>query len=446
MENKITSRDGFQSKWGFILACIGSAVGMGNIWRFPILVSKYNGMTFLIPYFIFVILIGSTGVVTEMALGRSAGSGPVGAFEKATKYKFGNEKVGKIAGLIPVIGSLAMAIGYTCVMAWVFKYTFMSITGSLGNLGQDVNVINEMFNLTATKNGANLWIVIAILVSFTIMTMGISNGIEKVNKIMMPILFVLFLGLAIYIFTLPGASDGYRYIFSIDAKQIANPEVWIYAFGQAFFSLSVAGSGTVIYGSYLSKKESIPSSAKNVTIFCTISAMMAALVIIPAMASANAPLDTGGPGLMFIHIVHVINGMAAGRIVGIVFFVSVLFAGISSIINLYETSVASLQEVFGLKRSMATAIIHIFGCIVAIFIQSIVSSWMDFVSIYLCPLGAVLAAIMFLWFLNKKQVYKAVNEGAEKPIGSWYYPLSKYLYVIAAIIVLIAGAIMGGIG
>lgn len=235
MENKITSRDGFQSKWGFILACIGSAVGMGNIWRFPILVSKYNGMTFLIPYFIFVILIGSTGVVTEMALGRSAGSGPVGAFEKATKYKFGNEKVGKIAGLIPVIGSLAMAIGYTCVMAWVFKYTFMSITGSLGNLGQDVNVINEMFNLTATKNGANLWIVIAILVSFTIMTMGISNGIEKVNKIMMPILFVLFLGLAIYIFTLPGASDGYRYIFSIDAKQIANPEVWIYAFGQAFF-------------------------------------------------------------------------------------------------------------------------------------------------------------------------------------------------------------------
>lgn len=446
MENKITNRDGFQSKWGFILACIGSAVGMGNIWRFPILVSKYSGMTFLIPYFIFVVLIGSTGVITEMALGRSAGSGPVGAFGKATKYRFNNERVGKIIGLIPVIGSLAMAIGYTCVMAWVFKYTFMAFTGSLGKLGQDVNVITEMFGNTAAAGGANIWIIIAILASFLIMTMGISNGIEKVNKVMMPVLFILFLGLAIYIFTLPGASKGYDYIFTIDPVGIRNPEVWIYAFGQAFFSLSVAGSGTVIYGSYLSKKESIPSSAKNVTIFCTLSAIMAALVIIPAMASANAPLDTGGPGLMFIHIVHVINGMAASRIVGIVFFVSVLFAGISSIINLYETSVACLQEVFGLKRGMATAIIHGFGCIVAILIQSIVSGWMDFISIYLCPLGAVLAAVMFLWIHNKKYVYDAVNEGAEKPIGSWYYPLSKYIYVLAATIVLIAGAIMGGIG
>lgn len=446
MENKINNRDGFQSKWGFILACIGSAVGMGNIWRFPILVSKYNGMTFLIPYFIFVILIGATGVITEMALGRSSGSGPVGAFGRATKFRFNNEKIGKLTGIIPVFGSLAMAIGYTCVMAWVFKYTFMAITGKLGELGQDVNVINEMFSNTARAGGANIWIIIAILASFMIMTMGISNGIEKVNKVMMPVLFVLFLGLAIYIFTLPGSSKGYEYIFTIDPNGITNPEVWIYAFGQAFFSLSVAGSGTVIYGSYLSKKESIPSSSKNVTIFCTLSAIMAALVIIPAMASANAPLDTGGPGLMFIHIVHVINGMAAGRIVGIVFFISVLFAGISSIINLYETSVACLQEVFGLKRGLATGIIHGVGCVVAILIQAIVSGWMDFISIYLCPLGAVLAAVMFLWFFDKNHVYDAVNEGAEKPIGSWYYPLSKYVYVIAAIIVLIAGAIMGGIG
>lgn len=446
MDNQISNRDGFQSKWGFILACIGSAVGMGNIWRFPILVSQYGGMTFLIPYFIFVVLIGSTGVVTEMALGRSSGSGPVGAFGKATKFRFGNERAGKVMGLIPVIGSLAMAMGYTCVMAWVFKYTFMSITGGLSELGQDVGAIEGLFAKTATTGGANIWIIIAILASFIIMTMGISNGIEKVNKIMMPVLFVLFLGLAVYIFTLPGASKGYEYIFTIDPDGIVNPKVWVYAFGQAFFSLSVAGSGTVIYGSYLSKKESIPSSAKNVTIFCTISALMAAFVIIPAMASANAPLDAGGPGLMFIHIVHVINGMAAGRIVSIVFFLSVLFAGISSIINLYETSVACLQEVFGLKRSTSTGIIHVLGCIVAILIQSIVSGWMDFISIYLCPLGAVLAAVMFLWLFDKKHVYNAVNEGAEKPIGKWYYPLAKYIYVLAAIIVLIAGAIMGGIG
>ena len=446
MENKIQNRDGFQSKWGFILACIGSAVGMGNIWRFPILVSQYGGMTFLIPYFIFVALIGSTGVVTEMALGRSSGSGPIGAFGKATKFRFGNEKIGKAIGLIPVVGSLAMAIGYTCVMAWVFKYTFMAFTGDLTHLGQNIDTINEAFSNTARAGGANMWIIVAIIASFAIMTMGISNGIEKVNKVMMPVLFILFFGLAIYIYTLPGSSKGYEYIFNIDLNGLADSKVWIYAFGQAFFSLSVAGSGTVIYGSYLSKKESIPSSAKNVTIFCTISALMAAFVIIPAMASANAPLDTGGPGLMFIHIVHVLNGMAAGRIVSIVFFVSVLFAGISSIINLYETSVACLQEVFNFKRSLATALIHGIGCIVAIAIQAIVSQWMDFLSIYVCPLGAVLAAVMFLWLYNKDHVFKAVNEGADKPIKSWYYPLSKYIYVIASIIVLIVGAVMGGIG
>lgn len=235
MDNQITNRDGFQSKWGFILACIGSAVGMGNIWRFPILVSQYGGMTFLIPYFIFVVLIGSTGVVTEMALGRSSGSGPVGAFGKATKFRFGNERAGKVMGLIPVIGSLAMAMGYTCVMAWVFKYTFMSITGGLSELGQDVGAIEGLFAKTATTGGANIWIIIAILASFIIMTMGISNGIEKVNKIMMPVLFVLFLGLAVYIFTLPGASKGYEYIFTIDPDGIVNPKVWVYAFGQAFF-------------------------------------------------------------------------------------------------------------------------------------------------------------------------------------------------------------------
>lgn len=255
MENKISNRDGFKSKWGFILACIGSAVGMGNIWRFPILVSQYGGMTFLIPYFIFVILIATTGVITEMALGRSTESGTVRAFGKCTELKYGNKKIGEGLGVIPVAGSLALAIGYTCVMAWIFKYTFMAFSGELSAMGQDMDLIGKTFSETATAMGANLWIVIAIVVSCVIMILGVSNGIEKSNKIMMPALFILFVGLAIYITTIPGSSDGYKYIFTIDNELIKNPKVWIYAFGQAFFSLSVAGSGTVIYGSYLSKKK-----------------------------------------------------------------------------------------------------------------------------------------------------------------------------------------------
>lgn len=446
MENKISNRDSFKSKWGFILACIGSAVGMGNIWRFPILVSQYGGMTFLIPYFIFVILIATTGVITEMALGRSTESGTVRAFGKCTELKYGNKKIGEGLGVIPVAGSLALAIGYTCVMAWIFKYTFMAFSGELSAMGKDMDLIGKTFSETATAMGANLWIVVAIAVSCVIMILGVSNGIEKSNKIMMPALFILFVGLAIYITTIPGSSDGYKYIFTIDNELIKNPKVWIYAFGQAFFSLSVAGSGTVIYGSYLSKKENLITSARNVAVFDTIAALMAAFVIIPAMATENTALDTGGPGLMFIYLVNVLNGMPGGRIVSIIFYVCVLFAGVSSIINLYESSVAYLQEKFNFSRKKSTLIIHIFGCVIAILIQPIVSQWMDVISIYICPLGATLAAIMLLWVAGKDFAIKAVNEGAKKPIGSWYYPLSKYVYVGAAIIALIAGAVLGGIG
>ena len=446
MEKKEHKRDGFRSRSGFIIACIGSAVGMGNIWRFPMLVSTWGGLTFLLPYFIFVVLIASTGVIEEFALGRAGGAGPMGSFGMCTELRYGKRKVGERIGYIPILGSLALAIGYTCVMGWIFKYTFMSFTGDLFSMGQDMDVISGTFDGTASAWGANLWIIVAIVASFAIMSFGIADGIEKANKVMMPVLFALFLALGVYIFTLDGSSDGYKYILTINPKGLADPKLWIYAFGQAFFSLSVAGNGSVIYGSYLSREECIPSSARNVAIFDTLAALLAAFVIIPAMATGGAQLDTGGPGLMFIFLVNVINGMAGGRIVGIVFFVCVCFAGISSIINLYEAPVAFLQEKFKLKRVPATAVIHVLGCTVALCIQAIVSEWMDIVSIYICPLGALIAAIMFFWIGGKKFALEAVNLGARKPIGKWFYPLGKYVYCACALIALIAGAALGGIG
>ena len=272
----VSKRDGFRSRGGFIIACIGSAVGMGNIWRFPTLVSKWGGMTFLLPYFLFVILIGSTGVIGEFALGRAAGAGPVDAFGMCTETRWGKRRPGELVGYIPVLGSLALAIGYTCVMGWIFKYTFLAFDGGLSATGQDMDGIVATFNATASAWGANVWVVVAVAVSFVIMSFGIAGGIEKANKIMMPILFLLFVGLGIYVGTLPGASDGYRYIFTIKPAGLLDPYVWIYAFGQAFFSLSVAGNGSVIYGSYLSKSECIPSSARNVALFDTIAALLAA--------------------------------------------------------------------------------------------------------------------------------------------------------------------------
>ena len=446
MEKNEHKRDGFRSRSGFIIACIGSAVGMGNIWRFPMLVSTWGGLTFLIPYFIFVVLIASTGVIEEFALGRAGGAGPMGSFGKCTELRFGKRKIGERIGYIPILGSLALAIGYTCVMGWIFKYTFMSFSGELLEMGQDMDTIAGAFGATASAWGANLWIVIAIAVSFAIMSFGIADGIEKANKLMMPILFVLFVALGVYVFTLAGSSEGYKYILTINPEGLKEPKLWIYAFGQAFFSLSVAGNGSVIYGSYLSKNECIPSSARNVAVFDTLAALLAAFVIIPAMATGGAQLDSGGPGLMFIYLVNVINGMAGGRIVGMAFFVCVTFAGLTSIINLYEAPVAFLQEKFNLKRVPATAVIHLIGCAVALCIQAIVSQWMDVVSIYICPLGALLAAVMFFWIGGKKFALEAVNLGARKPIGKWFYPLGKYVYCASALLALIAGAALGGIG
>lgn len=445
-QTPIQTRDGFSSRWGFILSCIGSAVGMGNIWRFPILVSLWGGMTFLIPYFIFIILIASTGVIGEMALGRAAGAGPIGAFGMCSELRTGKRKFGEAIGIIPVIGSMALAIGYTVVMGWVFKYAFMAITGSLYGMGQDMPLIGHTFGAAASAWGNNLWIIVAIVTSFAIMALGVGGGIEKANKFMMPILFFLFVSLGIYVATIPGADEGYKYIFTINPAIFGDYRMWIFAFGQAFFSLSMAGNGTVIYGSYLSKKEAIPSSAMNVAVFDTLAALLAAFVIIPAMAAGGGELSSGGPGLMFIYLVQVMNNMPGGRIVGVIFFLCVLFAGVSSIINMYEAPTATLQEKFKLKRVSSAAIIHAMGLVVALCIQAITSGWMDVVSIYICPLGALLAAIAFFWVAGKEFVEEQVSLGSKKPIGNWYYPLSKYLYCAAVLTVLVAGAIMGGIG
>ena len=256
-------RDGFKSRWGFTLACVGSAVGMGNIWRFPYMVSEWGGLTFLLPYFLFVILIGSTGIIEEIALGRLAGAGPIGAFGKATELRTG-KRFGEWIGGIPVVGALALAIGYTVVVGWIFKYTFMALTGGLAGLGQDMEAIGGTFGMTASAWGNNAWLIVAVAVTLLIMIFGIAKGIERVNKVMMPLLFGLFVVLGIYIATLPGAAEGYKYIFTIKPEGLLNPQLWIFAFGQAFFSLSIAGNGTVIYGSYLSKEENIVASARNI--------------------------------------------------------------------------------------------------------------------------------------------------------------------------------------
>ena len=183
---------------------------------------------------------------------------------------------------------------------------------------------------------------------------GVGNGIEKANKILMPAFFVLFIILTIYAACQPGAIEGYKYIFRIEPKVLADPKTWIFALGQAFFSLSVAGNGTLIYGSYLPDDEDIPEAAGRVALFDTIAAMLAALVIIPAMATAGAQLNQGGPGLLFIYLPCLFKSMPGGYIVAILFFVAVFMAGLSSLINLYEAPIATVQEKLEAKPSISS--------------------------------------------------------------------------------------------
>ena len=438
-------RDNFSDRWGFILACVGSSVGMGNIWLFPTRVSLYGGGTFIIPYLIFVMLIGYTGVFGEMGLGRANKSGPIGAFSNAMKHKGKNENLGKALGFIPTIASLLLAIGYTVVVSWILKYTVGTFTGST-LAPTSIDGFGANFGGMASAYGNTLWVVITIFLCFFIMNAGISKGIEKVNKVMMPIFYLLFVGLAIYIATLPGASDGYKFIFSFDPKGLLDPMIWIFALGQAFFSLSLGGSGTVIYGSYLKDDEDILASAKIVSFFDTSAAILAALVIIPAMATTGSQLSEGGPGLLFIHLPNLFKNMPGGSIVAIVFFIAVAFASITSIVNLYETSIAALQDEFKFSRTKATIAIGVLGLAASMMIQGIVGEWMDIVSIYINPVGAVLAAIMFYWVFGTDYAKNEIQKGKTTAIGGWFEPMTKYVFVGVTILVYIAGVVLGGIG
>ena len=439
-------RDSFNNKWGFILACIGSAVGMGNIWMFPTRVSMYGGGSYLIPYFIFVALIGFTGVIGEMSFGRATKSGPVDAFGYACETKNKNKrKLGEAIGFIPVLGALAMAIGYTVVMGWILKYMIGAFTGKT-LAPADTEGFAASFGSMASAFGNNVWQIVALVIGIIILMFGVGRGIEKANKIMMPVFFILFAVLGIYVAFQPGAIEGYKYIFRVDPEAFADPKTWIFALGQAFFSLSIAGNGTLIYGSYLSDNEDIPAAAGRVALFDTIAAMLAALVIIPAMATTGAQLNQGGPGLMFIFLPALFKSMPGGYIVAIIFFVAVFMAGLSSLINLYEAPIATIQEKLHLGRKASCTIIAAIALVVSICIQGIVSGWMDILSIYICPLGAGLAGIMFFWVCGKKYVETQGNTGRDKKFTDKFYPICKYIFCPVCFLVLILGIVLGGIG
>lgn len=435
------SRDSFNSKLGFIIACIGSAVGMGNIWMFPYRIGQFGGAAFLIPYLIFVILLGYTGLIGEFAFGRMNQTGPIGSFDNAMKSR--GLKGGKILGIIPVIGAFGIAVGYAVVVGWFIRFLVGSITGTMINTNDLVSYFAEI----SGSFGSIIWHLLAIIITSAILIMGISRGIEKVNKFMMPAFYILFVVVFIRVIMIEGSMEGIKYMFLPKWEYISQPKTWIYALGQAFFSLSIAGSGMIVYGSYLKRDIDIPSCAKNTAIFDTIAAITAGLVIIPAVFAFN--LDpAAGPPLMFITLPIVFKQMPLGQLFAILFFTSVLFASITSLMNLLEVPIEAIQNKFECKRSFAVILVCSLCFVIGLFIENgeVLGKWMDLVSIYIIPLGALIAGIMFFWVIGIKVAKSEIEQGASKPLGKNFDPMAKYLYVLLTLLVLIGGVLLGGIG
>lgn len=433
-------RDSFNSRIGFVLACIGSAIGMGNIWLFPYRVGQYGGAAFLIPYFLFIAVIGFTGVIGEMSFGRAMRTGPLGAFRKASQMRGGNW--GEWIGIIPVIGSLGIAIGYSVVVGWILRFLAGSVTGSALS-----GEAESYFGALAGNFGSVSWHIIGLAIVFICMAYGISTGIEKLNKIMIPAFFLLFMIMAVRIFMLDNAKDGIIYMLKPNWEILAQPQTWVYALGQAFFSLSLAGSGTIVYGSYLKKTEDVVESAKNVALFDTLASLLAVFVIIPAVFAFGLN-PASGPPLMFITMPKVFQMMPMGRIFAIIFFLAVFCAAVTSLVNLFETPVEALQEKFGLSRKKAVIVVAVIAIGVGVCIESgdSVSIWMDIVSIYIIPLGALLAAIMLFWVCGSKFAREQAQMGRKKVIGKWFEPMTKYVFVGLTLFVYIMGIFYNGIG
>lgn len=431
----------FTSSLGFVLACVGSAVGLGNIWMFPYRLGEYGGAAFLIPYIFLIALFGFVGLSAEFAIGRRVGTGTLGSYEHCWESrKMGT--AGKILGWIPLLGSLGIAIGYSIIIGWVVRFLIGSVTNTV--LEQD----SAQYFGEVTKWMGNVpFHVIVIAITVLVLLLGAATQIEKANKILMPLFFVLFAVLAVWVAFLPGASEGYKFLFVPKWEALANVDTWVMAMGQAFFSMSITGSGMIVYGSYLSKKEDIPKASMQTAVFDTIAAMLSALAIMPAVFAFKIE-PTAGPSLMFITIPNIFKQMPFGRIFAVIFFLSVCFAGITSLINMFEAVIESWQHKFKLKRNHAVLLCGGITLLVGLFLEeeARVGSWMDFITIIVVPFGAVLGAISIYYILGFDKIREELEEGREKALPKLFKPAAKYIYVPLSIIVFILGLIYKGIG
>ena len=352
MKKHHSNRSMFSGKLGFVLSAAGASVGLGNIWRFPYLAAKYGGGIFLLIYILLALTFGYTMIVAETSLGRMTRKSPVGAFASFTK-----SHTLKAGGWINAIIPILIVPYYSVIGGWVIKYLFEYICGNGTKLAED-----GYFSMFISDGvSAEICFIVFALITLTIIFAGVRNGIERVSKFMMPTLVVLSVIIAIYSVTRPGALKGIQYFLVPNLENFSWMTV-VSAMGQMFYSLSIAMGILVTFGSYMKKETSIENSTRNVEIFDTAIAIMAGLMIIPAVfAFSGGDPNTlqAGPSLMFITIPKVFASMGLGTVVGILFFVLVLFAAVTSSIALTESAVSTFEDELHWNRKKSTVVIGI---------------------------------------------------------------------------------------
>lgn len=446
MNTQDKKRSSFSGKIGFVLSAAGASVGLGNIWRFPYLAAKYGGGIFLIIYILLALTFGYSMIIAETSIGRMTGKSPVGAFSS-----FGKSRWLSYGGWFNAIIPILIVPYYSVIGGWVIKYLVEYIKGNGSLLATDGYFSSFITDGLSTE----ICFIVFALFTLGIIYAGVRNGIERVSKFMMPVLVVLSVIIAIYSVSRPGALKGVEYFLIPNIKNFSWMTV-VTAMGQMFYSLSIAMGILITFGSYMKKDISIEDSTRNVEVFDTAIAIMAGLMIIPAVFSfSGGDPDTlqAGPSLMFITIPKVFDSMGLGTVIGILFFLLVLFAAVTSSIALTESAVSTFEDELGWSRKKATVwvgvIMLLLGSLSSLGygplanVKILGMQFLDFFDFLtnsvMMPIAAIAICLLVSRVIGVKRIEEEVLHGESSfRRKKVFYIMIQYLCPIFAVIILIS--------
>lgn len=439
---------GFSSSLGAILAAAGSAVGLGNVWRFPYLVGQNGGGAFLLIYVFFVMLIGVPMMMTEFIIGRRSQKNAVGSFRTLAPKR----KAWTGVGYLGIVSALLVYAFYSVVAGWTLNYIVLACTGKLA--GQAPEAVSEIFS-TFTQGSflPVFYQIIFLVITAVVITMGVQKGIEKLSKVLMPMIFVLLIVMCVRTLMLDGSSKGLAFLFKPDFSKLTGNSI-LTALGQSFFSLSLGMAAMITYGSYIRKDDRLLKNSVSIAACDTLVAILSGIVIFSAVYAFN--LDPAqGPRLVYVVLPNIFNCMPAGTVFAVIFFVLLAIAALTSTISLLEILVAFAVEELHWKRNVAswvsTLAVFIIGVFctlsfgsmqnVTIFGNTIFDCADKLTSMFIIPMGALLTTLFLGWVIPKVEVKDELSNGGTLKIRAFelYYFILRYLAPIAVTVILVYG-------